>query len=107
MNKKGAVKPIDLPMIMFIMLAVMPLIMGALTAIIFINLYRKNKRTANFFGIVALFSVAYQLYILFGLSPSLGAIALAAYLFFAIAAYRKLTAEPEDDSSEKHSFKHR
>ncbi|MFC4712934.1 hypothetical protein [Planococcus dechangensis] len=87
-------KRIDIPIIMFIMLAVMPLIMGALTAIIFINLYRKNKRTANFFGVVALFSVTYQLYILFGLSLSLGTIALVVYLFFGFAAYRRLKVKP-------------
>ena len=93
MDKKGAVKRIEIPIILFIMLAVMPLIMGALTAIIFIHLYRKNKRTATLFAVVALFGVVYQLYTLFNLSSSLAAIALACYLFFTIAAYRKLKAE--------------
>ncbi|MBT2581243.1 hypothetical protein [Planococcus sp. ISL-109] len=93
-DMKGAASHIDIPMVMYIMLLVMPLIMGALTAIIFINLFRKNKRTAIFFGVAAFFSVVYQLYILLGLSLSLGATALVVYLFFTIAAYRKLKADP-------------
>ncbi|MEZ0482133.1 hypothetical protein [Planococcus sp. SSTMD024] len=67
--------------------------MGALTAIIFMNIYRKSKRGGIFVLALFLLWFVYQMFTLSNISVSLAVTVLVIYLFFGIAAYRKLKAE--------------
>ncbi|MGM0897030.1 MAG: hypothetical protein ACQEV0_03970 [Bacillota bacterium] len=91
-GKKGDVDAIEVPVIMYILFVGMALVMGALSAIIFVNIFRNNKRLAVWFGVLASFGFIYQLFVLYNISLSLGTVVLVVYLFFVVAAYRKLKA---------------
>ncbi|WP_157073493.1 hypothetical protein [Planococcus rifietoensis] len=67
--------------------------MGALTAIIFMNIYRKNKRAGGLVAVLTLLWITYQLFTLYRISPSLAVTVVIIYVFFWIAAYWKLKAE--------------
>ncbi|MDE0582081.1 hypothetical protein ON064_03350 [Planococcus sp. A6] len=67
--------------------------MGALASIIFMNIYRKNKRAGLFVGALSLLWFVYQLFSLSNISVPLAATVLVIYLFFGIAAFRKLKVE--------------
>lgn len=83
----------ELSIVMYILFVGAALIMGALAAIIFMNIYRKNKRAGLFVGTLSLLWFAYQLFSLANISISLAATVFVIYLFFGIAAYRKLKIE--------------
>lgn len=78
---------------MYILFAGAALITGALSAIIFMNVYRKNKRTGVFLGVMFLLWFFYQMFTLSNISVSLAVTVFVIYLFFGIAAYRKLKTE--------------
>ncbi|RAZ69621.1 hypothetical protein DP119_02895 [Planococcus maitriensis] len=78
---------------MYILLIGSALIMGALSAIIFMNIYRKNKRVGVFLGVLLVLWFFYQMFSLSTISVPLAMTVFVIYLFFGIAAYRKLKAE--------------
>ncbi|MBU9675112.1 hypothetical protein KQ939_00250 [Planococcus sp. CP5-4] len=80
-------------LVMYILFVGAALVMGALTAIIFMNIYRKNKRAALLVGVLTVLWMTYQLFTLFRISPVLAVTVVVIYGFFWIAAYRKLKAE--------------
>lgn len=84
---------IELSIIMYILFAGAALIMGALASIIFMNIYRKNKRAGLFVGALSLLWFVYQLFSLSNISVPLAATVFVIYLFFGIAAFRKLKVE--------------
>ena len=84
---------IDSSIIMYILFVGAALVMGALTAVVFMNIYRKNKRAGLFVGVLTLLWIAYQLFTLAKIFVSLAVTVVVIYLFFWIAAYRKLKAE--------------
>lgn len=79
--------------VMYILFVGSALVMGALTAIIFMNLYRKSKRAAALAGVLTLLWIVYQLITLYRISPALAVTVVVIYVFFWIAAYRKLKTE--------------
>ena len=84
---------IELSIIMYILFVGAALIMGALASIIFMNIYRKNKRAGLFVGALSLLWFVYQLFSLSNISVPLAATVFVIYLFFGIAAFRKLKVE--------------
>lgn len=78
---------------MYILLIGSALVGGALSAVIFVNVYRKNKRASLFIAALAILWFVYQMFTLSNLSVSLAVTVFVIYLFFGIAAYRKLKAE--------------
>lgn len=84
---------IELSIVMYILFVSAALVMGALSAIIFMNIYRKNKRAGVFLGVMFLLWFFYQMFTLSNISGALAVTVFVIYLFFGIAAYRKLKAE--------------
>lgn len=78
---------------MYILFVGAALIMGALSAIIFMTIYRKNKRAGLLVGSLFLLWFAYQMFTLSNISASLAVTVFVIYLLYGIAAYRKLKAE--------------
>ena len=84
---------IESSIVMYILFVGAALVMGALSAIIFMNIYRKNHRAGLLVGILSLLWIVYQVFTLANLSISLAITVVVIFLFFWIAAYRKLRAE--------------
>lgn len=84
---------IELSIVMYILFVGAALIMGALASIIFMNIYQKNRRAGLFVGTLSLLWFVYQLFSLSNISVSLAVTVFVIYLFFGIAAFRKLKAE--------------
>ncbi|QMT16773.1 hypothetical protein H1Q58_12465 [Planococcus maritimus] len=84
---------IELSIIMYILLVGGALITGALSAIVFMGVYRKTKRGGTLVGTLLLLWIVYQMVTLSTIASPLTVMVLVIYLFFGIAAYWKLKRE--------------